>query len=217
MTKAKICGLKDVETALYAARCGAGYIGLVFAPGRRQVTAQIALTISNAIHSLDKRPKLVGVFVNEEAAQINHLGNCCGLDAVQLSGEEDMEYCRLITKPIIKTVHVAQGSNAVEINARVAEICNHGFSCLLDTKIGGKFGGTGKTFNWQIAAEVANHHPVIVAGGLTPQNVGWLIGEAKPWGVDVSGGVETAGVKDNNKIKAFLTAVRQADTTGEVL
>lgn len=215
MTKVKICGLRDVTTALCAARSGADYIGLVFAPSRRQLDPKRAKAICKALYKLDNRPQLVGVFVNEEAARINSLIDQCGLDTVQLSGNEDLNYCHLITKPIIKTIRVMKGGNTAAIAARVAEIYSHGFSCLLDTGVEGKYGGTGKIFNWQQVAEMITDYPIIIAGGLSPGNVGQLISEFKPWGVDVSGGVETVGNKDRDKIKAFINAVKRADEYGE--
>ncbi len=213
MTKVKICGLSEFEHALAAVQCGADFVGMVFAPGIRQVSLDEALPLVGAVHYLKPRPVVVGVFVNLGAGAVNRIAESCLLDWVQLSGDESWDYCQKIEKPLIKTIHIS-GQKSEEVMAEIERgrrmLANKEFIVLLDTSVREAYGGTGKTFDWRIAKEVAARFPVVIAGGLTPDNVRQLVAEVKPWGVDVSSGVETSGRKDNAKIAAFIHAVRQA-------
>jgi len=212
MTRIKICGLSEIQHALAAAEGGADFLGLVFAPSQRQVSVEKALQVVEAIRAVKSRQVVVGVFVNAAADEVNRIADHCHLDRVQLSGDETWHYCKQIERPIIKTVHVLNTRTVEEVISEIDEgfqlLPKHDFTCLLDSKVGEAYGGTGRTFDWQLAKKVSASFPVLVAGGLTPDNVGQLVKEIQPWGVDVSSGVETNGQKDITKIKAFVQAVR---------
>jgi Phosphoribosylanthranilate isomerase len=212
VTKVKICGLFEIEHALAAARAGADFLGLVFAPSKRRVSPGKALSLVEAVHSLRPRPAVVGVFANSPVQEVNQIADYCQLDLVQLSGDETQEYCQQIERPVIKVIHVSRRFSAekllthLENNQRVLGSSSPIY--LLDTLVKHQHGGTGQSFAWEIAREVTAEFPVIIAGGLHLQNVGQVITSLRPWGVDVSSGVETDGVKDVEKIRCFIKAVR---------
>ncbi len=214
MTKIKICGITYGEHALAAAGGGADLVGLVLAPSRRQISLNDAVPLASAIHSFNPYPEVVGVFVNFELNAVNRIAEDLQLDWVQLSGGESWQYCREIKRPVIKVIHIAGQQSAdiiTSIEAGRQAMADRKFMCLLDTSKKHFYGGTGETFDWAVAKEVAARFQVIIAGGLTPENVGRLIERVRPWGVDVSSGVETNGQKDTAKINAFIQAVRKAD------
>ena len=215
MTRVKICGISDIASAIAAGQAGTDYLGMVFASSKRQVIPEKALKIVAAVLQLDSPPQIVGVFVNKPAPEVNQIADYCQLDWVQLSGDENWDYCKQIEKPLIKVFHVAPNARHAEISANVWK----GYSfippkqliCLLDSAVDGTYGGTGTSFDWQVVKAVSEKFSVMIAGGLTPDNVGELLQVTKPWGVDVSSGVETNGKKDIDKIKAFIETVRRID------
>ena len=215
MTRVKICGIREKAHALAVIEAGGDFIGLVFAPSRRQVTPARAGEIVDAAKSRSDAIDTVGVFVNMPATEVNNIAGSCNLDWVQLSGDESWEYCRQISKPIIKAIRIRQEQSAKQILADLTRgakiLTSKKYLCLLDSEFEGRYGGTGTAFDWALARQAAEQSPVIIAGGLTPQNVAEVIEMVAPWGVDVSSGVETGGVKDIAKIKAFIEAVRKAD------
>lgn len=199
--KVKICGLTDVETALYAAEMGADAIGFVFAPSRRRITPQMAKEI---IARLPAHVEKVGVFVNEEPEVIEEIAAACGLTMIQLHGEERNETCKAYTLPVIKAVGIGKKEDVVQaVRYEVPYL-------LVDSPKGQVYhGGNGETFDWQLlqSAPLKNHR-VILAGGLTAENVAKAIVTVQPYMVDVSSGVETNGTKDRAKIKQFIQVVK---------
>jgi phosphoribosylanthranilate isomerase len=214
MTRVKICGFRDKTRALAAVEAGADFIGLVFAPSKRRIIPAKAREIASAVKTSSDTTKVVGVFVNAPAFDVNKLADFCALDWVQLSGDESWEYCREIVKPVIKAIRVDQQSSEElysDLSAGNKLLHPQSFIALLDSQVTGKYGGTGESFDWSLAQQVAKRFPVIIAGGLDPKNVAQVIETVRPWGVDVSSGVETGGVKDMAKIGTFIEAVRKVD------
>jgi phosphoribosylanthranilate isomerase len=213
-TRVKICGIKEKSHALGASKAGADFIGLVMAPSPRLVTMAQAQELVSVIKEHGKATEVVGVFVNMPAPAVNQIAQNCNLDWIQLSGQETWGYCQMIKRPLIKVLHIA-GQSPEEIGDYLASGCEalsgQRYLYLLDSKVEGSYGGTGTAFDWNLAGTVARRFPVIIAGGLTPENVDEAIKTAAPWGVDVSSGVEVNGVKSINRIKAFIEAVRRAD------
>jgi len=214
MTRVKICGITEESHALAAVEAGADFIGLVFAPSSRRITPAKAYEIASAVKKNSNTTKVVGIFVNAPQSMVNKVADFCGLDWIQLSGDESWEYCRDVIKPIIKAIPVEQQSPE-EIYAKLSAgsklLSTQRFITLLDSQANGKYGGTGLTFDWGIAQQVARRFPVIIAGGLNSENVAQAIEMVAPWGVDVSSRVEVDGIKSPAKIRAFIEAVRRAD------
>jgi phosphoribosylanthranilate isomerase len=209
MTSVKICGLRTIEHALVALEAGADLLGFIFAPARRQVTPAEAAAIATAVRVAPggERVSLVGVFVNETSEHMTATAATCGLDAIQLSGEEDPRVLASLPHGVlvIKAVRLA-GADAEQ-----GWLGTTGAQLHVDAHVPGIYGGAGVVADWARAAELARTRPIMLAGGLTPDNVGAAIGQVRPWGVDVSSGVETDGVKDAAKIRAFVAAVRAED------
>ncbi len=207
MVRVKICGIRRLEHALVAVEAGAYAIGLNFwRPGRRYVAPETARAIARALPPFVTR---VGVFVDEDPATIRAIADLVGLDALQLHGAETPEFCRQFDRPVIKGVRV-RGPESLEGLGRYRVA---GF--LLDTHVAGEAGGTGQTFDWALAVRVQEAGPVILSGGLTPENVAEAIRAVEPYAVDVASGVETDGEKDPQKIRAFASRV-QAWNSAEV-
>ena len=154
------------------------------------------------------RPLIVGVFADQSVSDVNEIADAAGLDLVQLSGGEDDDFVARIERPVIRAVHVRPQMNAFD----VSDAAPPGYSAalMLDTASKDVRGGTGETFDWDLAAEVAQRTPFLLAGGLTPENVATAIEQVRPWAVDVSSGVETDGTKDIEKIRAFIRAAKGA-------
>jgi phosphoribosylanthranilate isomerase len=217
MMRFKICGLRDVDSALVAAEAGASYLGLNFVPRvRRRITPdQGKAIVSRVIDKLGAdRPGLVGLFADQPINEVNEIIEACGLEHAQLCGSEDADYWDQVKANVIKQVKVkplaSQRETANATLAQVKKVVSRGHIALLDSYKKGALGGTGHTFDWDIAARVVQEYDVVLAGGLSPDNVATAIRQIDPWMVDVSSGVETDGVKDHAKIRAFAEAVRSA-------
>jgi len=203
-TRVKICGITRIEDALAAVNAGADAIGLVFyAQSPRCVTIEQAQKIVAAIPPF---VSVVGLFINASKAEIETVLSKVRLDILQFHGDETSSECEQIKLPYYKAIRVKADTNllqcAVEFNSAKA--------LLLDAHSESAFGGTGQTFDWNLIPKSLTK-PVILAGGLTAENVGSAIKRVQPYAVDVSGGVEKSkGVKDAAKIAAFMQAVEQS-------
>ncbi len=187
-------------------------VGLIFAVSKRQVGVEEARAVTSARYA--RRPRFVGVFVNEDPDTIGRIAGEARLDLVQLSGEETPEECGQLRMPYTKVVHVRDGMTADDV-LHIANQYMDAAAIVLDTAgVAGltRWGGTGVPVDWSLAAEVVRRlgRPVVLAGGLRPDNVAAAIHMVQPWGVDVSSGVETGGVKDMTKIQAFIGAATGA-------
>jgi phosphoribosylanthranilate isomerase len=201
MVRVKICGIRRLEDALVAVEAGADAIGLNFwRPGRRYVAPETARAIARALPPFVAR---VGVFADEDPETIRDIAGLCALDALQLHGAESPEFCRQFDRPVIKSIKVRGPESLRDLHRyRVAAF-------LLDTHVPGEMGGTGRTFDWSIAARAREAGSVILSGGLTPENVTEAIRAAGPYAVDVATGVETDGEKDPEKVRAFVARVQE--------
>ena len=215
MTKVKICGIQRLEDALVASETGADFLGLVFVPQRRRrldvASAQDIVSVLKT--SVAQVPQVVGLFADQSLEDVNEIIDACNLDLVQLCGKESLEYCQQVKAQVIKAVHVGgSGSDAEVVEGlaeRVEDYCNAGHLVTLDRLIEGVQGGTGQSFDWSIASQLSRRGlPFLLAGGLTPDNISQSVAEVNPWGVDVSSGVETNGVKDHAKIRSFINNAR---------
>ncbi len=210
-TQVKICGLRAPEHIDAATKAGADLLGFIFhEPSHRYVQPRQVQPLLEASASFGQAqeqptPDLVGIFVNREADFINEVVERAGLHFVQLHGTESPEFCRRITRPVIKGLQIrnADDLQQIEIYKDVA------WRFLLDTPAA-DWGGTGIVGDWTLARRAALGQRILLAGGLTVENVADAVQQVRPWGVDVSSGVETQKQKDVNKIQAFVAAVRQA-------
>lgn len=203
MVKVKICGITNLEDALMAAEAGADAIGFVFfSKSPRHIFPEQAASI---IKRLPPFVQTVGLFVNEELATVNATADLCGLDLVQLHGEETPKFCQTVNRRVIKAFRVKNMTSLDEIrNYQVA-------ASLLDAWSPSAHGGTGKSFNWEIAATAAISQRIILAGGLTPDNVAGAVQIVKPYAVDVSSGVESAaGKKDAEMVRRFIRRSKES-------
>ena len=197
MTKVKICGITTVEDAHMAIEAGADALGFVFYDkSPRNLLPERAAEI---ISSLPPFIHVVGLFVHAQLDFVNATADRCRLDIVQLHGDESQEFCARVNRRVIKAFRVKDITSLDRMEAyRVA-------GYLLDAYSPKAFGGTGVTFNWDTAVVAKKFGPIILAGGLTPDNVAEAIGHVSPYGVDVSSGVESApGVKDPAKVREFI-------------
>lgn len=202
VVRSKICGITRIEDALAAVAAGADAIGFVFyAKSPRAVTAVQARAI---IAALPPFVTTVGLFVNASACELNETLDAVPLDLLQFHGDETPEQCEGYHRPYIKALRVKAGDDIVGA-------CNAYASAsgiLLDAYVEGVPGGTGQAFDWSLIPQGLSR-PIILAGGLTVDNVVQAIDQVRPYAVDVSGGVEKSkGIKDHDKIRAFMHNVR---------
>ena len=203
-TQIKICGLGDAEHAKAAIDAGADMLGFIFyEPSHRYISPQQARALRESTGEKHNPVEFVGVFVNREADYINDIAQQVGLDIVQLHGDEPPEFCQRVQRPVIKALRLESGADKEKIEA----YRHTSWRILLDTPTP-QWGGSGEIHDWSLGRSIAQDTPVLLAGGLTPENVREAIGQVRPWGVDVSSGVETDRVKDVGKIQAFIRNAR---------
>jgi phosphoribosylanthranilate isomerase len=214
MTLIKICGIREAEHALVAIEAGADMLGLVFyPPSPRYVTIEQARAVRDAVREVDqgRRVRLVGLFVNETPEQMNAVASAVGLNIIQLSGDEPPSVIGELDQPAIASIRI-DSSGKHDEEGRFRELTTAGpLAVHVDAHVPGMYGGTGTVADWFVATDFAQRYPVILAGGLTPATVADAVLRVKPYAVDVSSGVETNGVKDSAKIRAFIAAARSAD------
>ncbi|WP_291987670.1 phosphoribosylanthranilate isomerase [Luteitalea sp.] len=202
MTRIKICGMTRVEDAVLAVEAGADAIGLVFWAGsKRAVDVAQAQAITRALPPLIST---VGVFVDETPDRVRSIGDAVGLSAVQLHGHEVVGDWARFPRPVLKAMPLEAYAASPWQTARAA--------ILVDAHDPVTIGGTGRTVDWAVARAIAATRPLVLAGGLRPENVAEAVATVQPWGVDVASGVEqTPGIKDAARVRAFVQAVRAAD------
>ncbi len=200
----KICGVLSPAIAQAAADAGADAIGLIFAESRRRVSVAQAAQI---VAALPPFVSAVGVCVDASADEVLSLAHGVPLDAVQLHGEEPAEMIETLRAQgvrVLKAVKVGESVDVAEL-----ERYHAASALMLDTRVNGLAGGSGRAFDWNLARGMSERFALILSGGLTPENVTQALELVRPFGVDVSSGVETDGQKDPEKIRKFIEQVRR--------
>lgn len=205
-TLVKICGITNLEDARFVSGALADYVGFIFYPeSPRYIEPAKAGAIINWIEG----PQKVGVFVNQPLDDVQSIATQTGLDYMQLHGEESAEYCELIDKPVIKVFHVDSDTSPDDLKIAIKPYIEHVDFLLFDTKLPGKWGGTGTPFNWDLLREVSEIKPYFLSGGLHAGNIRSAIKATHPYAVDLSSGVEKSpGLKDFTKIEEFFETMR---------
>lgn len=204
-TRVKICGITTLEDGRFASGAMADFLGFIFWPGSpRYLAPEAAVEIIGWIEG----PECVGVFVDQPAEEVNRIAEDTGIDLIQLHGNESIEYCRKMEKPVIKSFRVKPDMTEEELGNLIKPYLDHVAYILFDAFDKDIQGGTGKTFDWSRIEKLNGHIPVILAGGLNAQNLALAVEMVKPFAVDVSSGVEfEPGIKDFEKMTAFFDQI----------
>lgn len=211
--KVKICGIRSVEDALSAIEAGADMLGFNFYPGSpRYITPgdcmRLMVRLETALREELYDLTTVGVFVNQSHEFIHAVVRDCHLDLIQLSGDEPPEVLESLGERAFKALRPASAEALQDLMLRYPP-CKTPPAWLIDSYRAGEYGGTGEVGDWAMAQTVAAQQPILLAGGLRPDNVAEAIRQVNPWGVDVASGVEAEpGVKDARKVREFIRAVR---------
>lgn len=207
-TRIKICGITRVQDALHAATCGADALGFMFyPPSPRAISPTRARSI---IQKLPPFVTSVGLFVNEQSQLVLNTMKESGCQLLQLHGNEGQIYCETLATPYLKGIRVGASVRHDDL-LELATQFSSAQALLLDSHVDGLFGGSGVTFVWGSIPHALRPR-IVLSGGLTPENVGEAVRQIRPWGVDVSSGVESAkGIKDPDRVRRFIDAVQQAD------
>jgi len=201
MTKIKICGIKKLIDAVSAIEAGADMLGFNFYPKSvRFVEKETCAKITSILKKDYPQIKLIGIFVNSSLADVKDILETCSLDLAQLHGDESVEMLNELSGKAFKAFRG-------EVDEQMIVKSTPAF--LIDAAVKDSYGGSGVKADWSIAAKLATKYPLLLAGGLTAENVPEAVGRVKPWGVDVASGVEsTPGSKDAAKLSAFVKAVK---------
>jgi phosphoribosylanthranilate isomerase len=202
--RVKICGLTSLDDALHAANCGADALGFVFySKSSRYVAPEAVRTILSGLPPL---VTTVGLFVNQTLTEVERVTSFCGLDIIQLHGDEPPEFCAaLAPRRVIRAVRLRDADSLADLETLAVS------AVLLDAWVPDRFGGTGHRCDWQLAGEVARRRPMVLAGGLCPANVAQAVRQVRPYAVDVSSGVELSpGRKDPAKVADFIRQAKDA-------
>lgn len=205
-TNVKICGITRLEDARFASGALVDYLGFIFYPDSpRYVEPAKAGAIINWLEG----PMTVGVFVNQPLDDVNSTVRQTGIDLVQLHGNESPEYCALVDKPVIKVFHIPEGKTAAQLKAEMEPFNEVADYYLFDTKIDGIWGGSGKSFDWNILKDVSADKPFFLSGGLNTHNIRKAIETVNPTSVDLCSGLEESpGLKDFDKVERFFDVMR---------
>ncbi|MGE5224840.1 MAG: phosphoribosylanthranilate isomerase [Omnitrophica WOR_2 bacterium] len=215
--KVKICGLTSLEDTLAAAGAGADMLGFNFFPkSPRFISTQECRKWVSALKAAGAPVTTVGVFVNEAPERIVAILDECGLDLAQLSGDEPPGHLEFLGERGFKALRLRLAGEAGTVFDRYPTR-KQAPAWLVDAYAPGQFGGTGQMADWTLASSIASRYPVLLAGGLTPENVSDALRQVNPWGVDVASGVESSpGKKDQGRVIAFIEAVRQFNSENRV-
>lgn len=214
MTIIKICGIKTLKDALAAIEAGADYLGFNFYPKSvRFIEKESCAKITSVLKKEHPQIRLVGVFVNSPMDEVKNILETCHLDLAQLHGDEAPEMLESLNGKAFKAIRLTSESAETSVYPFLKSALLP--AMLVDAAVKGVYGGSGVTADWSAAAELAKKYPLLLAGGLTPENVADAVRQVKPWGVDVASGVESAaGEKDASKMSAFVKAVKQTIDDG---
>ncbi len=205
MTEIKICGITDLEDALFAVACGVEALGFIFYNrSPRHITPSDARRI---ITALPPEVAMVGVFVNQKPDEVQQIFDDCGLDYIQLHGDETPAYCRRFPPSLLIKAVSLTGED--ELPALASYQVR---AMLVDSRDAGRYGGTGRRANWALARRVKENRPLILSGGLKAENIAAALAEVSPAAVDINSGVEIApGRKDRDKVRRVVDIIRSKD------
>ena len=208
MTQIKICGITNIDDALCAAESGADAVGFIFHPASPRYVAPER--VKEIVAALPREITTVGVFVNRKVAEVSQTADDCGLDLIQLHGDESPEYCRRFApERIIKAVFPRTPEDVTALDAFAIR------AFLVDFREADRYGGTGKQADWGLAAMIGKTHPLILAGGLTVENIDEALAAVAPAAVDINSGIESAfGIKNHDRMKQITGMVRRARSLG---
>tara|TARA_Y100001960_G_scaffold115932_1_gene124191 strand:- start:40 stop:696 length:657 start_codon:yes stop_codon:yes gene_type:complete len=212
----KMCGNRSLEDLQIATASGADLLGIIFADAWRRISVEKAAEMLGAFrYTEESTPPIVGVFVDQTVVEVNSIAEKLNLDMVQLHGHENKDYWASIERPLIIAKRIPSTATETEIRTTLEPVFEYAEDkkamALIEPLVEGQPGGTGASMDFKTAKMITQTYPCILAGGLTPENISGVINDVRPWGVDVSSGVETNKKKDPNKIARFIYEARKAN------